>query len=68
MISYEPLRVQLIKKNMKMVHLRKEIRMGSQASTKLNNDEPVALTILDRICTYLNCEIQDVVKHVKEER
>ena len=39
--------------------------LGCSKSTlaKISKDEYVSLEILDKICTLLNCKIEDVIRH-----
>lgn len=62
MISYKPLWHTLIEKDVKKMALVKLTGMSSGTLSKLNNDEPVALTILEKICLALNCPIESVVE------
>lgn len=62
MISYKPLWHTLIEKNMKKMELVKLIGMSSGTLSKLNKDEPVALTVLERICLALGCPIEGIVE------
>lgn len=62
MISYKPLWHTLIEKDVKKMALVKLTGMSSGTLAKLNNDEPVALTVLERICLALDCPIEAVVE------
>ena len=33
----------------------------------MGKDEYVAMSILDKICNELNCEISDVIDHIKDK-
>lgn len=62
MVSYKPLWHTLIDRGMKKMELVNLVGMSRATLSKLNNDEPVALTILDRICLVLDCPIEGVVE------
>ena len=62
MISYKPLWHTLIDKGVKKMELVKMVGMSNSTLSKLNNDEPVALTVLERICLALDCPIENVVE------
>jgi len=62
MISYKPLWHTLIEKDVKKMALVKLTGMSSGTLSKLNNDEPVALTILEKICLALDCPIESVIE------
>lgn len=62
MISYKPLWHTLIEKGIKKMELVKLVGMSSSTLAKLNNDNYVALEVIDRICQTLDCRIEDVVE------
>ncbi len=48
------------------VQLRDALGLSPSTLAKLSKNEYVAMEVLDRICTYLGCRIEDVVEHVPE--
>jgi len=67
MFTYEPLRTLLSQRKISFRELRRELDIHSVAAVRLNNDSgPVSLEVLDRICTYLNAPIQEVVRHIPD--
>ena len=64
-ISYKKLWVLLIDRDIKKSSFRKELNLSSGTWTKLNKGEEVALSILLRICDYLNCDIGDICEAVR---
>jgi len=66
MISYKPLWKTLIDRDMTKEHLRTGIGASHSTIAKMGKEQYVALEILDKICTFLNCEISDVIMHKKE--
>lgn len=66
MISYKPLFRLLLEKNMSKTQLREAIGFSTATLAKLSKGEYVSLEILDRICTYMQCNIADVIEYVKE--
>lgn len=62
MISYKPLWHTLIEKDIKKMELVKLVGMSSSTLAKLNNDNYVALEVVDRICQVLDCRIEQVVE------
>ncbi|MCL6558695.1 MAG: helix-turn-helix transcriptional regulator [Firmicutes bacterium] len=64
-ISYAPLFAALHERKMNRQALQNALRLSSTTIAKLGKDEYVSLKVIDEICTFLGCEIQDVVKHVK---
>lgn len=65
-ISYKKLWVLLIQKDITKVTLRKELGISTSTMSKLNKGEEVALSVLLRICDYLDCDIGDICEVVKE--
>lgn len=65
MISYKPLLLTLIKKDIKLTQLKEEIGVSSGTIAKINKNKDLSLRVIDDICNFLDCEIEDVVKHIK---
>lgn len=61
MVSYNKLWKKLIDLNMKKRELKEVTGIGSTTLTKLNNDEPVSMDVMIKICVALNCNIGDVM-------
>lgn len=66
MISYNPLWKTLIDKNMKKMDLVRSIGISNGTLAKLGKNESVSLSIIDKICIALDCEIYDIVEIKKE--
>ena len=64
-ISYKKLWVLLIQKDITKVELKREIGISAGTMSKLNKGEEVALSVLLRICNYLNCDIGDICEAVR---
>ena len=60
-LSYNKLWKILIDEKMSKGDLRKAIDLSPNTMTKLRRDEEVSMTVLIRICNYLNCNIGDIV-------
>jgi len=63
MFSYKPLLHTLIEKNMTKSQLGQMLGCSKSTLAKISKDEYVSMEILDKICTLLNCKIEDVIKH-----
>lgn len=63
-ISYKKLWVLLIEKDISKPTLRKELGLSTGTMSKLNKGEDVALSVLLRICKYLNCDIGDICEAI----
>ena len=64
-ISYKILWMLLIQKDITKVTLRKDLGISAGTMSKLNKGEEVALSILLRICDYLDCDIGDICEAVR---
>lgn len=59
-ISYKKLWIRLAEKEISQAQFRKDLSIATGTMTKLRKNEEVALSILLRICEYLNCNIGDI--------
>lgn len=64
-ISYKKLWILLIEKDISPVTLRKDLNIATGTMTKLRKNEEVAISVLLRICGYLNCDIGDICEAIK---
>ena len=64
-ISYKKLWILLIEKNISPATLRKDLNIATGTMTKMRRNEDVALSVLLRICEYLDCNIGDICDAVK---
>ena len=67
-VSYKKLWVLLAEKEISQVAFRKDLNIATGTMTKLRKNEEVALSVLLRICDYLNCNIGDICDAIKEEK
>ena len=66
-ISYKKLWVVLAEKEISAVTLRKDLNIATGTMTKLRKNEEVAISVLLRICEYVDCNIGDICETVKIE-
>lgn len=66
-ISYKKLWIRLIEQDVSPATLRKDLNIATGTMTKLRRNEEVALSVLLRICEYLNCNIGDICDAVRTE-
>ena len=66
-INYKKLCILLSKKDVTSVILRKDLNIATGTMTKLRKNEEVALSVLMRICEYLNCDIGDICEFEKTQ-
>lgn len=67
-ISYKKLWVLLAEREISQVAFRRDLNIATGTMTKLRRNEEVAISILLRICEYLDCNIGDICDAVKEEQ
>ena len=67
-ISYKKLWILLIEKDISPAQLRKDLSIATGTMTKLRRNEEVALSVLLRICGYLDCDIGDICEVVRMEK
>ena len=67
-ISYNKLWKLLIDKNLKKLDLRDLTGISNNTLSKLSKNEPVKLTILERICNALNCQLDDIIEFISEDQ
>ena len=65
-ISYKKLWILLIEKEISPAKLRKDCAIATGTMKKLRKNEEVALSVLLRICKYLDCNIGDVCEFIKD--
>ncbi len=66
-ISYKKLWIMLIEKEISPATLRKDLNIATGTMTKMRRNEEVALSVLLRICEYLNCNIGDICDAVRND-
>ena len=64
-ISYKKFWVLLIEKEISPVQIRLDLNLATGTMTKLRKNEEVALSVLLRICEYLDCNIGDICDAIK---
>ena len=67
-ISYKKLWVLLIEKDITRAKMRRDLKIATGTMSKLNKGEEVALSVLLRICEYLDCDIGDICSVVKPKK
>ncbi len=67
-ISYKKLWVMLIEREISKAVFRKETELSPGTMSKLNKNEEVALSVLLRICEYLNCDIGDICEAIHTDK
>ena len=66
-VSYKKLFKLLIDRDMKKKDLRELAAIGNSTMTKLANDENVTMEVMAKICTALDCNLDDIVEITVEK-
>ena len=64
-ISYKKMWMLLIQRDITKVKLKRDLGLAAGTMSKLNKGEDVALSVLLRICDYLDCDIGDICEAVR---
>lgn len=67
MIVYYKLNELLEKNNMKKADLQKELKFSPSTMAHFGKNEYVALSIIDKICSYFKCQPNDIMEWVDED-
>jgi DNA-binding Xre family transcriptional regulator len=63
-ISYRPLFHTLVDKGLKKTDLIELAGISAGTIARFAKGEEVSLTVIDKICNALDCEIGDVIEHI----
>ncbi len=66
-VSYKKMWVLLAEREISQVNFRKDLDIAPGTMTKLRRNEEVALSVLIRVCEYLDCNIGDICDAIKTE-
>lgn len=65
--SYKPLWKLLIDRDMSKKELMEATNISKSTIDKMGRSEIVSLEIIDRICNYFDCNVEDVIEHRHKE-
>lgn len=65
--DYKPFFKTLIDKELTREQIKKDLQLSPATMAKLAKGENVSIAVLDKLCEHLNCEIEEIVSHVKEK-
>ena len=70
MISYTPLKLTLVRRDMKMSDLetKKGGPLNTRTVSKLRNNQAMNLESIEKVCMFLDVPIEDVVEIKREDR
>ena len=58
----------LIDRKMKKKDLREKAGIGNSTMTKLANNESVTVEVMAKICTALNCKMDDIIDIIPDDK
>ena len=64
--NYKPLWKLLIDKEMTKKQLMEATGISKSTMDKMARNQQVSLDVLDRICNYFNCDINEIIEHLSE--
>lgn len=67
MIVFDKLWLTMKEKGFSTYKLREECGIDSKTIRRLKANENVELKTIDRLCSALNCRIEDIVEYVEEK-
>lgn len=66
--TYKPLWKLLIDKDMTKKELMQKTGISKSTMDKMGRGETISLDVVDRICNYFGCGIQDVLEHCEPKK
>lgn len=67
-ISYKKLWMLLLEHDISKMKFRTDLKLATGTMAKLNKGDEVALSVLLRICEYLDCDIGDICEAVHDSQ
>ena len=68
MISFAPFFSTLKKKGISTYKLINQFGVSRSLIDRLKHNKPITTVTLNDLCTYLNCEIQDIIEFKNDEK
>lgn len=66
--SYEKLWIKIGTSGLNKTNFRDQCGITSASLSRLSKNENVSLDVLDRICNFLECKIEDIIEHLPERK
>lgn len=66
-MSYKPLWILLIKRDMTKTQLRTKARISTRQLAKMGRGEDVSTDVLRKICAALDCTLDDIIEMLPDE-
>jgi len=68
MFTYKPLWKLLIDKDMSKKELMQATGISKSTMDKMGRGETISLDIVERICNYFNCKVEDVIEYSRPRK
>lgn len=68
MISYKPLFKLLLERDISRKQLKESVPLSGNVMAKLSKGEYVSMEVIERICTYLDCHVEDVIEITTQKK
>lgn len=65
-ISFAPLWETMRKKGFTTYDLKGKLKIGGSTYNRLKADEDVSTHTIGRLCDFLDCEVYEIIEHVKQ--
>ena len=66
--SYKPLWKKLIDYDLSKKTFMTQTGISKSTMDKMGRSENVSLDIIDRICTFFNCPVQDIIEYIPNDQ
>ncbi len=67
MISYDPFRATKAEKRISTYMLKNKYRISNSVLSRIRNDEPISLRMVNELCMIFECDISDIARYVPDE-
>lgn len=67
-ITFEPLWKTMKEKGVTTYALKYKLKLGGGTYNRLKNNEPVSTHTIGILCEYLNCQVQDIMAYIPENK
>lgn len=61
-VSYKGLWKLLREKGLKKQNLVDDLKLSSATVAKMGKSEPVSFKVMDKLCEYLECDVNDIIR------
>lgn len=68
MISFAPLHEKVKEKGILWKDVQQGAGIGSNTIAKLNRHYPVSLDVIDKLCGFFECPVEEIIKYVPNKK